>query len=102
MLAASTAGVGEALTATGWRRSNGSSTGRASRCTVTATEVRVFTRNLNDVTARVPEVVDIARSFPARAFVLDGETIGVAEDALPRRFQDTMSRFGATTRRVTR
>ena len=38
------------------RCSNGSSTARASRCTSAASEVRVFTRNLNDVTSRVPEV----------------------------------------------
>ena len=56
--------------------------------------MRVFTRNLNDVTDRLPEVVEVARSFAARSFVLDGETIGLADDALPRRFQDTMSRFG--------
>ena len=57
-------------------------------------DVRVFTRNLNDVTERLPEVVEVVRSFPARTFVLDGEAIGLADDALPRRFQDTMSRFG--------
>ncbi|MDQ1462778.1 MAG: ligase 1, partial [Actinomycetota bacterium] len=57
-------------------------------------EVRAFTRNLNDVTARVPEVVEVVRAFPAREFVLDGEAIGLTDDALPRRFQDTMSRFG--------
>src|SRR4029077_18902000 len=56
--------------------------------------VRVFTRNLNDVTERVPEVVEVARTFAARTFVLDGETIGLADGELPRRFQDTMSRFG--------
>jgi DNA ligase-1 len=58
-------------------------------------EVRAFTRNLNDITARVPEVVEVVRSFSARTFVLDGEAIGLTEDALPHRFQDTMSRFGA-------
>ena len=57
-------------------------------------EVRVFTRNLNDITARVPEVVEVVRAFAGRTFVLDGEAIGLTEDALPRRFQDTMSRFG--------
>ncbi|MGH9112933.1 MAG: ATP-dependent DNA ligase [Acidimicrobiales bacterium] len=57
-------------------------------------EVRIFTRNLNDVTARLPGVVDLARSLPADRLVLDGEAIGVGEDELPRMFQDTMSQFG--------
>jgi DNA ligase-1 len=57
-------------------------------------EVRAFTRNLNDITARVPEIVEIVRGFAAHSFVLDGEAIGLTEDALPRRFQETMSRFG--------
>ena len=58
-------------------------------------EVRIFTRNLNDVTHRLAEVVEIARGFDARSFVLDGEVLGFmgAEDA-PEAFQDTMSRFG--------
>jgi DNA ligase-1 len=58
-------------------------------------EVRIFTRNLNDVTHRLAEVVEIARGFDAGSFVLDGEVVGFMgpEDA-PEAFQDTMSRFG--------
>jgi DNA ligase-1 len=58
-------------------------------------EVRIYTRNLNDVTDRLPGIVDLARSLPAGSFVLDGEAIGVGEDELPQRFQDTMSQFGS-------
>ncbi len=59
-----------------------------------ADETRVYTRNLNDVTARLPEVVAAARALPAHAVVLDGEvmTLGVGERPVP--FQDSMSRFG--------
>lgn len=57
-------------------------------------EVRVFTRNLNDVTERMPEVVAAARSLPVEQVVLDGEAIGLGDDARPHQFQDTMSRFG--------
>jgi DNA ligase-1 len=57
-------------------------------------DVRVYTRNLNDVTDRLPEVVAAVRTFPAHALVLDGEAIGLSEDERPQRFQDTMSRFG--------
>ncbi len=57
--------------------------------------VGVWTRNLNDVTDRLPEVVDLARSLPATSFVLDGEVLGaVGSDGEPLAFQDTMSRFG--------
>jgi DNA ligase-1 len=62
-------------------------------------EVRVFTRNLNDITHRVPEVVDVTRRLPCRQVVLDGETLSLGEDGRPRAFQDTMSRFGADAAR---
>jgi DNA ligase-1 len=57
-------------------------------------QVAVYTRNLNDVTARVPEVVDAVRSMPARELILDGEVIALAPSGRPRSFQDTMRRFG--------
>ncbi|HEY6417164.1 MAG TPA: hypothetical protein VIX41_13025, partial [Acidimicrobiales bacterium] len=57
-------------------------------------DVRIYTRNLNDVTARLPGNVDLARALPAESFLLDGEAIGVGEDELPQMFQDTMSQFG--------
>jgi DNA ligase-1 len=60
----------------------------------TADDVRIYTRNLNDITARLPDVVKWARGLPVRAVVLDGEAIGVDEDARPHAFQDTMSSFG--------
>jgi DNA ligase-1 len=57
-------------------------------------EVRVYTRNLNDVTARLPEVVTVARGLPATDLVLDAEVLSVRDDDRPHAFQDTMSRFG--------
>jgi DNA ligase 1 len=39
-------------------------------------EVRLFTRNLNDVTDGLPRAVELVRSLPADTFVLDGEAIG--------------------------
>jgi len=56
--------------------------------------VVVYTRNLNDVTARVPEVVDVVRAMPARELILDGEVIALMSSGRPRSFQDTMRRFG--------
>ena len=57
-------------------------------------EVRVYSRNLRDVTAAVPEVVEAARSLPARDIILDGEAIALRGDGTPHPFQITMRRFG--------
>ena len=57
-------------------------------------DVRVFTRNLNDVTDAVPEVVEAVRALPAREVILDGETIALAANGAPQPFQVTMRRFG--------
>ena len=64
-------------------------------------DVRVFTRNLADVTHRLPEVVEVVRRMPVREVILDGETLSLDEDGAPRPFQETMSRFGAETARET-
>jgi ATP-dependent DNA ligase I len=58
-------------------------------------EVRVFTRNLADVTDRVPEIVESLKALPLEAVVLDGEAIALADDGRPYPFQVTMSRFGS-------
>ena len=63
-------------------------------------DVWVYTRNLNDITHRVPDVVALARSFPVESVVLDGESLMLDEDDRPRAFQDTMSRFGADASRA--
>ncbi len=57
-------------------------------------EVRVFTRGLNDVTGAVPELVAAARSWPAHSLILDGEAIALRADGRPQPFQITMRRFG--------
>jgi len=56
-------------------------------------QVRVFTRNLNDVTHRLPDVVEVAAGLPATDFVLDGEVLGYIDGATPSSFQDTISVF---------
>jgi DNA ligase-1 len=57
-------------------------------------EVRAFTRNLADVTHRVPEVVSAMLALPVERVVLDGEAIALRPDQRPLPFQSTMSRFG--------
>ena len=59
-----------------------------------ADRVAIYTRNLNDVTARLPEVVGMIRALSASRVILDGEVIALMADGRPRSFQDTMSRFG--------
>ena len=56
-------------------------------------EVRVFTRNLNDVTSRVPEVLAAVKTIDAD-LILDGEAIALRADGRPHPFQVTMRRFG--------
>jgi ATP-dependent DNA ligase I len=59
-----------------------------------AEQVTVFTRTLDDITARVPEIVEAVRALPARAVVLDGEAVALFPDGRPRPFQVTASRAG--------
>ena len=58
-------------------------------------EVRAFTRNLADVTDRVPEVVTEVARLPVDSVVSDGEVIALRDDGRPHTFQVTMSRFGS-------
>jgi ATP-dependent DNA ligase I len=58
-------------------------------------EVAVFTRTLDDITARVPEVVAAALALPVAAAVLDGEVIALQPDGRPHPFQVTASRVGS-------
>ena len=55
-------------------------------------DVRVLTRSLDDVTARMPEVVEAVRALPAQRLVLDGEALALGPDGRPRPFQETASR----------
>jgi DNA ligase-1 len=57
-------------------------------------EVRVFSRNLRDVTSAVPEVVDALRALDGRDLIVDGEVIALRADGSPHPFQITMQRFG--------
>src|SRR5256712_2707641 len=57
-------------------------------------EVRVFSRQLNDVTVAVPEVVAAARRLTLHEAILDGEAIALRPDGRPLPFQVTMRRFG--------
>jgi ATP-dependent DNA ligase I len=55
-------------------------------------EVRLFTRTLDDITGRLPEVVAALAALPVATAVLDGELIALREDGTPLAFQDTSAR----------
>jgi DNA ligase-1 len=55
-------------------------------------EVRVYTRNLNDITETLPGIVRAVRALPVTQAVLDGEALWMSEDG-PAAFQDTVSRI---------
>lgn len=95
MLASTATSVAEALRATGEASVEHKLDGARIQVHRSGDEVRVFTRNLADVTPRLAEVADIVRGFRASSFVLDGESLALDADARPRAFQETMSRFGA-------
>ena len=58
-------------------------------------EVRAYTRNLADITDRVPEIVEAIRELSVESIVLDGEAIALRDEGRPLPFQVTMSRFGS-------
>ena len=55
-------------------------------------DVVVATRTLDDITDRLPEVVEVVRSLPADRLVLDGEALALDDHGRPRPFQETASR----------
>jgi DNA ligase 1 len=56
--------------------------------------VAVYTRSLDDVTARLPEVVEATLALPVTDLIADAEAIALRPDGRPHRFQVTASRFG--------
>jgi ATP-dependent DNA ligase I len=55
-------------------------------------DVAVFSRTLDDITERVPGIVEAALALPVRSAVLDGEAIALRDDGRPYTFQETASR----------
>jgi len=55
-------------------------------------DVRIYTRNLNEIAGSLPGIVEAVRALPATRLVADGEAIWMNDDG-PAAFQDTMSRI---------
>ncbi|HJZ75999.1 MAG TPA: ATP-dependent DNA ligase [Vicinamibacterales bacterium] len=94
MLADSAADVGDALGTLGEASLEYKLDGARIQVHKVDDEVKVYSRNLRDVTIAVPEVVSVVRAMPARTIVLDGEAIALRSDGTPHPFQTTMRRFG--------
>jgi DNA ligase-1 len=61
----------------------------------TGADVAVFTRTLDDITIRVPEITEAVLALDVRDAVFDGEAVALAPDGRPRPFQVTASRTGS-------
>jgi DNA ligase-1 len=101
MLAASEASLADALAKAGGEAGDGTA-GRAAvewkldgirvQAHLADGVVRLFTRSLDDITDRLPEVVTALAALPVRDAVFDGELIALRADGRPYAFQDTASR----------
>jgi ATP-dependent DNA ligase I len=93
MLAASEASIDEALAKIGgeaaveWKLD-----GIRVQAHIADGAVRLFTRSLDDITDRLPEVVTALAALPVHDAVFDGELIALRADGRPYAFQDTASR----------
>jgi DNA ligase-1 len=95
MLAQTATSVGDALSRLGERAAfEAKLDGARVQIHRDRTEVGIFTRSLDDVTARLPEVVAAVLALPVRTLVADGEAIALRPDGRPQPFQVTAARFG--------
>ncbi|MER7072056.1 ATP-dependent DNA ligase [Terrabacter sp. NPDC000476] len=58
--------------------------------------VRLFTRTLEEVTERMPEITEALAALPVQTLVLDGEVIALAADGRPQPFQVTGARTASS------
>jgi DNA ligase-1 len=94
MLAQPADDVGEALESIGAASIEWKLDGARIQAHKSGGDVRVFSRNLRDVTSAVPEVVDAMRGLAVDDAIVDGEVIALRADGAPHPFQVTMQRFG--------
>jgi DNA ligase-1 len=92
MLASTSPDVGEAMDAMGTASVEWKLDGIRVQVHRRGSEVGVWTRNLNDITGRMPEVVAAVRALDVERVVLDGEALGIDDEGRPLAFQDSVSR----------
>ena len=92
MLASSAKSVVEALAKTGPAGVEWKLDGIRAQIHKQGNDIRVLTRSLDDITDRVPEVIELIRSLPVASGIFDGELIALHPDGRPKPFQETGSR----------
>jgi DNA ligase-1 len=92
MLATSAKSVPEALAKSGPASVEWKLDGIRAQIHKQGNDIRVLTRSLDDITDRVPEVVELISSLPVMNAIFDGELIALHSNGRPRPFQETGSR----------
>lgn len=92
MLASSAKTVADALAKTGPAGVEWKLDGIRAQIHKRGNEIHVLTRSLEDITDRVPEVVELISSLPVNSAIFDGELIALNQDRRPKPFQQTGSR----------
>ncbi|MFF4242817.1 ATP-dependent DNA ligase [Actinomadura geliboluensis] len=64
-------------------------------------DVHIFTRTLDEITSRLPEVVEAVQALPVHKAVFDGELIALRPDGSPHPFQVTAARTATRTTKTT-
>ena len=95
MLASSAKSLAEALVKTGPAGVEWKLDGIRAQIHKQGNEIRVLTRSLDDITDRVPEVVELMSLLPLASAIFDGELIALHPDGRPRPFQETGSRVAS-------
>ncbi|MDQ7991557.1 MAG: ATP-dependent DNA ligase [Propionicimonas sp.] len=55
-------------------------------------EIGIYSRSLDDITVRLPEVAATVAALPCATCVLDGEALALGPDGRPKPFQETAAR----------
>jgi ATP-dependent DNA ligase I len=99
MLAASASSIGDALAGMGADQAylDCKLDGIRLQAHKTGAEVRLFTRSLEDITDRLPEIVEVVQGIRAERVVLDGEAIALRPDGRPEPFQVTGARTASSS-----
>ncbi len=95
MLATTSGSITEALAALGTASVEWKLDGGRIQVHRSGDRVAVFTRRLNEVSSRMPVVREVVLGMAVSTIVLDGEALTHDEEGRPRRFEQTMSRFGS-------
>jgi DNA ligase-1 len=92
MLAGSAKTVAEALAKTGPAGVEWKLDGIRAQIHKQGNDIHILTRSLDDITDRVPEVVELVQSLAVASAIFDGELIALHRDGRPKPFQETGSR----------